>query len=146
MGRCGGGGAGAWRERICCQEQMLNFLPFLFPEIRAAARGLAGRRSWGRERWWVLSGGSPFTVWTISTIWQYLSARGKMTPSLLCIVLGLWLSWLYKSLPSIPCARVIFSYYPTLNILTTLQWHLWIWPLMAQCNGFNTTFENVFSI
>ena len=39
----------AWKERQCCQEQTLNFLPFLFPQIRVSEKGLAGRKN-GRER------------------------------------------------------------------------------------------------
>jgi hypothetical protein len=29
---------------------MLNFLPFLFTEIRVAEKGLARRRSWGKGK------------------------------------------------------------------------------------------------
>lgn len=41
----GGGGAGAWRERVCCQEQMLNFLPFLFPRNQSGCK----RAGWEKE-------------------------------------------------------------------------------------------------
>lgn len=45
MGNVGGG----LKEGNCCQEQMLNFLPVLFPQIRVAERSLADRRM-GRGR------------------------------------------------------------------------------------------------
>lgn len=38
----------AWKERQSCQEQMLNFLLFLFPKIRVSEKSLAHGRNWGK--------------------------------------------------------------------------------------------------
>lgn len=104
----GAGEGGAWRERNCCQEQMLNFLPFLFPKIRAAVR-----RSWGRGgEWWVLSwgegGGSSIHFLNCFHSLAILYARVKVALSSLSTVLWLCLSWPDQSLPSIPYVQVSF--------------------------------------
>lgn len=58
-GKCRGA---AWKERQCCQEQTLNFLPVLFPQIKSFSEGLAHRRDWGKgeERWLFSRGGLSF--------------------------------------------------------------------------------------
>lgn len=89
-GKCGGGVAS--KERKFCQEQMLNFLPFLFPQTSVAEESLADRRT-GRGEIALLQGGSPsYNSCTVATIWPYFYAREDMPFASLVTIFILCLS------------------------------------------------------